>query len=147
MPALFQKFAIAFHYPENWSLDEQATAQGQHEVTVYNPSGGGFWSVGIHPRGTEPQRLAAAALTAMKEEYDNLDSEAVQETLFGQDVVGYDINFYCLDLTNTAIVRSIRTSRATYTVFYQAEDREFDAIQPVFDAITLSFLKSLSHQE
>jgi hypothetical protein len=55
-------------------------------------------------------------------------------------VTGFDLNFYYLDLTNTACVRCLRTERATYAVFSQAEDREFAEIQRVFLAITTSLL-------
>ena len=45
----------------------------------------------------------------MREQYDELDAEAVTEKVAGKELIGYDMNFYCLDLTNTAQVRSFRT--------------------------------------
>ena len=143
MPALFDKLGIFFQYPENWSLDESEAAEGQRSVSVYSPSGGAFWSLSVYSHQEDPQRLAAAALMAMKEEYDNLDAEAVQETRGNRELLGYDINFYCLDLTNTAAVRCLRTERATYTIFYEAEDREFEQVKLVFEAMSVSFLSNL----
>ena len=61
----------------------------------------------------------------------------------GHGLVGYDLNFFFLDLTNTACVRSLRTDQATYTIFCQAEDREFVQIRPVFLAMTTSLLSNL----
>ncbi len=58
----------------------------------------------------------------------------------GRSLVGYDLNFFFLDLTNTARIRCVGTERATYTVFCQAEDREFERIEPVFRAMTTSLL-------
>jgi hypothetical protein len=144
MPARFNKMGVVFQYPENWTLDEQTADGGEQSITVYNPGGGGFWTLSVHPRGADPRRLASAALMAMKEEYENLDSEAVHEKRQDHELVGYDLNFYCLDLTNSAVVRTLRTERASYTIFYQAEDREFDAIHPVFEAMTMSFLTHLA---
>ncbi len=140
MPAEFNKLGISFQYPENWALDEEAT--GTNSVTVYSP-GGAFWSISIHPRATDPELLAEAAVKAMREEYEDIDAEQTKETIAGRQLVGYDLNFFYLDLTNTATVRCIRTDQATYTVFYQAEDREFHRIHAVFRAMTASFLKSL----
>ena len=141
MPARFDRLGITFLYPENWRLDEEEALQGHQSVTVYSPSGGAFWSVAIHPPSEDPAKLAAAALKVMQQEYEDLDSEAASETLGDREMVGYDMNFFCLDLTNSAVVRSLRTRQATYTIFYQAEDREFDQVQPVFQAITVSLLR------
>jgi len=57
--------------------------------------------------------------------------------------VGYDLNFYCLDLTSSAAVRSVRRPDGTYTFFWQAEDRELEQFQPVFEAMMVSLLKGI----
>jgi hypothetical protein len=142
MPAEFNKLGISFQYPENWALDEEDALAGRKSVTVYSP-GGAFWSVSVHPNSADPLSLARAAVDAMKAEYEELEAEKTQETVAGREMVGYDLNFYFLDLTNTASVRCIRTDRATYAVFCQAEDREFDVIRAVFRAMTTSFLRNL----
>jgi hypothetical protein len=139
MAAIFDKLGIRFLYPENWQLDESEALAGNQLVSVYSP-GGSFWSVMIHPPSAAPAKLAAAALKAMRQQYDELDSEEVRETVGGHDLVGYDMNFYCLDLTNTAQVRSYRTPDAAYVVFCQADDREFAEIEEVFRAITISLI-------
>ena len=142
MPAEFNKLGISFQYPENWTLDEDDALTGRESVTLYSP-GGAFWSISVHPGTADPLALARAAVDAMKSEYEQLEAHEARETLAGCDLVGYDLNFYCLDLISTASVRCIRTPRATYAVFYQAEDREFDQVRPVFLAMTTSFLQNL----
>ncbi|HVW36950.1 MAG TPA: hypothetical protein VHB99_06580, partial [Pirellulales bacterium] len=69
-------------------------------------------------------------------------AEAVVETIAGQELLGWDMNFYCLDLTNTAQVRGFGTDEATYLIFCQADDREFEEVEPVFAAITRSLLSA-----
>jgi len=133
---------ISFSYPENWELDEDEALEGARSVSVYAP-GGGFWTVSVHSRTADPTKLAKAAVKAMKEEYDSLEAEPVRETLAGWELVGFDFNFYCLDLTSTAAVRSVRTKRAIYTIFYQAEDREFAKVEHVFRAILTSLLEGM----
>ena len=59
-------------------------------------------------------------------------------------MVGYDVSFYYLDLISSASVRCLRTDRATYTVFCQAEDQEFAQLHPVFLAMTTSLVNGLT---
>ncbi len=138
--ALFDKAGIRFQYPENWTLDESDALGGQRSVALYTP-GGGFWSVIIHPPGEHIERLLDTAVKAMRKEYKELDVEPVIENLGDVQLEGYDLNFYCLDLTNSALLRVAQSSDATLLIMYQAEDREFDAIGKVFQAITISLLR------
>ncbi|MBN2477186.1 MAG: hypothetical protein JXB62_21440 [Pirellulales bacterium] len=142
MPAKFERLGISFQYPDNWTLDEEDALAGRSAVTVYSP-GGAFWSVVVHPRSADPAQLAEAAVEAMKQEYEGLEAAEAHQSLAGQDMIGYDLNFYYLDLTNTAQVRCLKTGQAVYTVFCQAEDREFAAIENVFLAMTVSLLNGL----
>jgi hypothetical protein len=142
MPLRYDKMGIDFQYPDNWNLDEDEAAKGHESVAVYSP-GGAFWSVAIHPRTTDPEELAKTALAAMQEEYPGLESEPTSDRLCALEVTGYEMSFYYLDLISTATVRILQTSRASYTIFYQAEDRDFDRLLPVFRAITASLVAKL----
>ncbi len=139
MPAIYQKLGLNFQYPDTWTLDEGEALEGERSVSVYSP-GGAFWSVMVHPPAQAPQDLVDTVLAAMKQEYDDLDAEAVEETVAEVELVGCDINFYCLDLTNTAVVRSCRTADSTLLILWQADDRELKEVEAVFRAITLSLL-------
>lgn len=142
MPADFDSLGIRFEYPDTWILDQEDALAGRKSVTVYSP-GGAFWSISIHPHRADPLKLADAAVKAMLEEYEEVEIEKIEEAIGGRQLVGYDLNFYYLDLTNTATVRCLRTRRATYAVFCQAEDREFERVREVFLAITTSLLRNL----
>ena len=139
MPAKFEKQGISFMYPDNWVVEEDQLGDGG-SVTAYSP-GGAFWSATVHTSPVDPAELAEAAVSAMKEEYGAVESEAAREEIGGHELVGFDLYFYYLDLTNVACVRSLRTAWATYTIFCQAEDREFEELDPVFHAITTSLLQ------
>lgn len=143
MPAKFSKLGISFQYPENWTLDEDEAMAGHKSVTVVSP-GGAFWTISIHPSPTDPTRLAEAAVQAMKDDYADLEAEPTVQSLAGREMIGYDMNFWYLDLTSSAAVRCLSTERATYAIFFQGEDREFDRIRSVFDAITTSLLQGLT---
>jgi len=139
MPATYENISVRFDYPDGWHIEEE-TLVDHHAVTVSSP-GGGFWSVVVHPPTMDPGELVTAAMEMMRKEYDNLDAEVATETIASHALIGYDLNFYCLDLTNTTHIRSCRTDDATYLVFYQAEDREFETISPVFQAMVTSLLR------
>jgi hypothetical protein len=142
MPAQFNSLGISFQYPDNWTLDDSDARLGRKSVTVYGP-GGAFWSVTIHVGHADPNEVSAAVVEAMKQEYDSLEAEPVEETISDRSLLGFDLAFYCLDLTSTAWVRSLRVAKTTYTIFCQAEDREFAQFRMVFLAMTTSLLQSL----
>ncbi len=142
MPAHFDGLGISFQYPDNWTLDDSDALLGRKSVTVYSP-GGAFWSVAIHSGNAEPAKLAAVVVDAMKQEYQGLEAQEIEESVAGHELVGYDLAFYCLDLTNTAHVRSLRFAHTTYTIYCQAEDREYERLKKVFEAMTITLLSSL----
>lgn len=141
MPAIYDKPGLRFQYPESWDLEEDEPRPGQNAATVYSP-GGAFWSVAVRSPLADPRDLIAEAVDAMREEYAAVESEEISETISGYEALGCDLNFFYLDLTNTSSVRCIRTSQATYVIFCQGEDQEFEALEPVFLAMTCSLLES-----
>jgi hypothetical protein len=142
MPAVFEKLGIRFLYPDNWTLDEQEAVEGNESVTIYSPTGA-FWSIVMHPPGADPKNLAATALQALKAEYEGAEAEPASEEIDGHTLRGYDLNFFYLDLTNTALIRAFRTDDASYLLLCQAEDRDFATLGPVFNAITTSLMASV----
>ena len=140
MQANFDKFGISFQYPDNWTLEADDVLRGQGAVSVYSP-GGGFWSVTVHDQADDPRVLIRAVVDAMRNMYEELDAEDTLETIEGRSVPGCEMNFYYLDLTNTATVRVIHSSQANYLIVCQAEDREFAELENVFAAMTVSLLK------
>lgn len=140
MPAVFNKLGLHFVYPDSWSVDEDQTDDNNSVVTVYGP-GGAFWSLTIHPAEADPQALADAAVEALRGEYEQLDVEPIVAKMAGKKLVGYELNFYYLDLTSTAWFHAVRHGDATHLIYCQAEDRDLDEVAPVFAAITTSLLR------
>jgi hypothetical protein len=142
MPAHFDSLGVSFQYPENWTLDDSDALLGRKSVTVYSPAGA-FWSVAVHSGSAEPAKLADAVVEAMRQEYEDIEAEQTAENVAGHELVGYDLAFYCLDLTNTAHVRSFQTAHLACTIFCQAEDREYEKVRMVFQAMTVSLLTGI----
>ncbi|MDX1961967.1 MAG: hypothetical protein SFX18_02365 [Pirellulales bacterium] len=140
MQANFEQLGVTFQYPDGWTLDSQAILAGGRELTVYSP-GGAFWSLAIHDRQTDPRALVDEFVNTMRAEYQNVDHELLDENAPAPEALACEVNFYCLDLTITAIARVFCGAWANYLVLYQAEDREFAQLADVFDAMTHSFVR------
>jgi hypothetical protein len=139
MPNTYDKMGVRFLYPDNWTLDQGEAVAGSASVSVYSPEGS-FWSIVLDGPSVDPADLSLAALTALKTEYEGCDAAPVSETLAGQEVHGYEVNFFCLDLTSTAVIQSFRLRQATCLMICQAEDRDIARHEPVFRAMTTSLL-------
>lgn len=138
----FDRYGLAFDHPDNWTVDTDDSEGRYATVTVYSP-GGAFWSVSGHAPGGDPAALVEAVVSQMREEYRELDAEPGTDEVAGRQLTGTDLNFYCLDLTNTAQVRTLVTAQAIYLILCQAEDREWEDVEPVFAAMTTSFVRGL----
>ena len=142
MPVTYAKPGIQFEYPDNWTLDEEEARDSRNAATVYAPTGA-FWSVNLQPSGdADPTALVDSVLETLRQEYPDLDGEPVIETVEGRNLIGYEANFYCLDLTNTAQIRAVQSPFGIFVILAQAEDREYQRLSPVFQAMTISLLRN-----
>ena len=138
----FEHENVRFQFPENWTVQEQTAELRQLAVTVESPNGS-FWSLQCLGPEVHPQHAADQALEAIEAEYDPLESTAIQDEFSGLAMLGYEVDFYCLDLVIEAQIRSFVAEGETYLLLFQAENRDFSELQPVFSAITLSLVRSL----
>ena len=138
----FERMGLLFEYPDDWPIEVDA-GEGRHPTVTVQTPGGGFWTVSCHPPDTNARQLADAVVAEMQEEYRDIDVEPASDTISGLTLPGHDFNFYCLDLTNTAAVRTFATSSAVHVVFCQAADREWDRVAQVFAAMTTSLVRGL----
>ena len=70
-----------------------------------------------------------------------MEVTVVEESIEGESTEGVDLYFYYMDFLIAAHVRSLRRGQETYLLTYQAEDREFDKMLPVFQAINTSLFR------
>lgn len=145
----YDRRGLRFHYPSNWDL-EDGMESGEGAVLLTGPTGA-FWIFRRYPSGTDPERLAENVLADLRTDYPNLEHEATQRKLFGRTLIGYEMHFFYLDLSNTAMVLTFAEPNSTYAVFWQAGDQlivtgreEGVAVEDVFEAITHSLLQNLA---
>ena len=127
---------IRFTYPDGWEVVENSSENG---VTVNLQSPGSmFLFLTLYDKEFEPEELANQALDAMREEYPELDSCPISETIADQPAIGHDVNFISLDLTNTCWIRAFSSIQRTVLIFAQTNDMELEADEQVFQSICAS---------
>lgn len=142
MPAVCNALGVHFDYPDNWELEEFEDPSGGGAAVVNSPETA-FWQLTRHPADADVELLFDEALAALRAEYGEIEASAAHDQVDGIRISGYDVNFYCLDLTNTCSLRSLQTSSATFLIIAQAEDRELLRVKGVFDAMLTSLLRGL----
>lgn len=142
MPSVFQQSGLRFEYPENWSLEE--ASEDQVEQVVVSSPNTAFWHLTKYPADAELEMLFDEALAVLRTEYPEMETEPADEELESRPLMGFDVSFICLDLTNTCWLRGFQTDDGTYLLISQAEDREFAQVSPVFQAMLASLLRNLA---
>lgn len=141
MTATYEKQDLKFMYPENWTLTQNDDQNLPWEVSLETPSGALF-SINVFPAGTDETDLVAGISSALSEQYEDAEITEASGPFHGHDAIGADAYFYCLDFLVSARARVIATGKYVYTFYYQAESREFDTNEQVFQAIAVSVLQN-----
>ena len=93
----------------------------------------------VYESPMEPRSLLDQVLTSMQAEYEGVESAVIHDQFADVESLGYDMCFYCLDFSSTLVPSHPGTGK-TILILWQAEDREFDRLEPVFRAMTISLL-------
>lgn len=141
MPAVYENFGVRFLYPENWSITDEDESGWPQTVTVQSCDTG-FWSLHVYPARHDTQAVVDELVAAIQAEFSDVEVLPAEETLGQTDTTGVDLAFFYLDLLVEAKIRSVRTPSATLVWLYQAESREFEAMEPVFQAMAVSMLQA-----
>jgi hypothetical protein len=136
MPLEFNDRGVRFQYPEGWRL-EREDGETSWTVSVQSPQTA-FLLISVDEGMPSTEDVAETALEALRSEYPDLEAEDHVDTLAGQPAVGYDIQFFSFDLTNTCWMRSFYSERGTVLVLWQANDLELEAYEPVLRAMCAS---------
>ncbi|MDO5553444.1 MAG: hypothetical protein Q4G68_06745 [Planctomycetia bacterium] len=144
----YNKDGIYFAYPNSWVVEEVPYKEDSYAIVVTSPDAS-FWSVSVFPAGTDPNAAAVDVLEALAGEYKGLETSPVRKFVGERILVGYEMNFFYLDLTSTATVLAFEEEDHTYVLFTQTCDRmavtdENLSAEDVFEAMTYTLLERLS---
>lgn len=140
MPAQFDDFGITFLYPDSWRVEQDAEAKS---VSVESPEGA-FMTITKFAQDADVPGLLARAQRAMHEEYEEVEREVATKNFSGFELRGTILRFVYLDLIVTSQLLGFIHSGHTYLIQIQAEDRDHDRLQTVFDAMLTSLCQHLS---
>jgi hypothetical protein len=141
MPAVYENLGVRFLYPENWSITDEEDDGFPRTVTVQSPETG-FWSLHVYPPAQDLKPIVKELIRAIQAEFNEIEVLPSKETFGDIPTTGVDLAFFYLDLLIEAKIRCLRTPSATLVWLYQAESREFEAAEPVFQAIAVSMLQT-----
>lgn len=133
MAATFQRDGIRFDYPENWRMETEEADNGW-TVSVQSPETA-FFLLAFDGDMPEMELVAETALSALKEDYPDLEAEENFESVAGQPAVGHDVRFFSMDLTNTCWLRSFYGGSGTVLAMWQSSDLELPHQEQVLRAI------------
>ncbi len=141
MPAVYEDRGIRFLYPENWSVMDVENDGWPRSVTIQSEQTS-FWALHIYPAYQEVDPLVNEVIDSIREVYEDLEILPATEKFGACETAGVDICFFYLDLLVEAKIRYLHTPAFTLVWHYQAESREFETMEPVFQAMATSLLET-----
>lgn len=136
MPLTYDHHGVKFLYPDNWQLDRQETEEGW-TLAVQSP-GTAFLLISCYQDRPETKAVLEITLTALRQEYSDLEAEPTRERIANHQAEGFDIDFLSLDTVNTCAIRSFRTRSCTYLILSQSSGLDEVSIPLVLQAIRVS---------
>jgi hypothetical protein len=133
MPNTFETIGLRFAYPSDWEAHEEQTEEGL-SITV-SGDGSAFCSVMLLPDRPSAESVIEAAMTAYRESYDDFDVYPVASRIAGCESVGRNVDFFCMELVNSAWLRAFRTGRFTVLVLAQSGPDEQRAAKRAFEGV------------
>lgn len=141
MTAKYDRDGITFQYPENWKLEEDPLTGIPRTISVTSDDGA-FWSATIYLQDQPLKQLQHQYIEALEAEYEDAEVDDVEFPLGDETILATDLQFYCLDFLVHSRLIVTELGRHNVLIAWQAEDRDFDKLEPVFQAMTFSLLQS-----
>ncbi len=136
MDKIYEARGVQFQYPSDWELSEQ-TDGPETTITVSNV-GTAFWSLTIFADQPSPEAVVESALKAYREEYEELDIYPSETSICNCETIARDLEFVCLELINSAFLRSTVIGNCTVLLLFQATDHELSDTKSIFEQISTS---------
>uniref|UniRef100_A0A7C4LMP1 Uncharacterized protein n=1 Tax=Schlesneria paludicola TaxID=360056 RepID=A0A7C4LMP1_9PLAN len=141
----FAARGVRFSYPDDWTLTQQQR-DGVFSVHLQSP-GTSFWLLTLLPDCPAVEDVLEAAISAYREEYREVDVYRQETPLAGLPTAACTLDFVCLDLVNSAVLKSVALPAFTAFVVFQGEGHEFETLQPQFTALMESLEYTLFDDE
>jgi hypothetical protein len=118
---VYEDHGVRFDYPPEWTVE--VTGDGPlTNINLEHPAGIAFLIVTTDVSCPDPGEVADTVLETLREEYSELEDDPFEEVVNERLVSGYDVQFFTLDLSNTARIRCFRTLNRTILIYGQWAD-------------------------
>ena len=77
-------------------------------------------------------------LSVFEADYPEIDTYNVEDEIASYPAVGHDLNFFCLDFTNTAYVRAFNSPTRSFVLVAQCTDSELEEFEAVYRGVLQS---------
>jgi hypothetical protein len=146
MTRIYQGLGLSFLYPENWNITEDTDDGKLVGFTLESPSSA-FLTVTEYPWTVTPADALDQSYQILRSEYDDVEFEEIPPPINAEqhslsECIAGDVRFYYLDLMVISRLIAFVMNQRTYLVQIQAEDRDFDKLEMVFQAILISIFQS-----
>ncbi|HUG70566.1 MAG TPA: hypothetical protein VMM76_22645 [Pirellulaceae bacterium] len=139
MTVIYDKLGVRLIYAEGWKITEDELDAEPRTLSIESPQGG-IWELMLYSEPRDSDELAGEALSVMREEYENLETTAFTTEFADVSACGHEIYFYHLDLLIHSRIITAPFGEKTALLLWQAEDRDFDELEPVFRAMATTLL-------
>jgi len=143
MTATYQQNQLQFQYPENWTLSDDPEEELPRAISLESP-GGVLWSVHLHPPTADSDKILDEAIDTLRESYEDLELSTETPDFDMFEGKAFGALFFCLDFLVQIKLQVFSTPKYKVMLWYQCEDRDFDAQKMVFRAISTTLMQSLS---
>lgn len=127
----YHKHGISFQYPDFWEMSEQT--DGTDILVTVAADDTCFWMIRILPGCPPPPQVVESCLEAFREEYEEVDVSESDVTLAEMPAYARDVDFYCMELMNSAKFRCVRTTDFTLLAWWQGTFHELEQRQPILE--------------
>jgi hypothetical protein len=134
---VYEDHGIRFEYPSAWDLSVSEDGPAVN-LEIEDPDGPAFLLIQVDESCPDPEIVADEVLEALRGEYPELDETPAVESIQGYPATGYDVEFFALDVTNGASIRSFQTPQRTVLVFGQWSDLGEDELPEVIRGVLRS---------
>jgi hypothetical protein len=134
----FERDGISLRCPQGWTMSTETTRDGW-TVTLQSDSTA-FVLVTLLTRRTPPAHAAQTVLRALQADYRELESRPCTEIVADREAVGYEVDFFALDLLVRAKVLALACTAGTLCILQQLADSE----SSLTDQRMQSIIKSLA---
>ena len=129
-------------YPASWTLETAEESDGE-TINLQPPGDCGFFSLSRYPSAMAPEELAEAVLETIRTEYEDCDISPARESYGTHTLAGFDVDFFCMDLSCAVTIRTIQHSLHTYVIFTQRIDTLENHLAEAFSEVTRMWAEGL----